>query len=329
MTEDKKSKSARNGKRAHVAICICTYQRPDKLERLLVHLCSQTFKNVPPPVISIIVTDNECSDTNRAICEKAAQLCEHTLLYLQETQRGISYARNTCLENLPHDSDFVAMIDDDEIPDPGWLNHLLYAQKRTSADIVTGPTLPSFESHTPAWIIDSGYFDKPHHPGSYQDLEEFPPTATCNVLIRSDIFTKAGRRFDPALALSGSEDKLFFQDLKQHGMKFVWATGAIVVETVPSHRATLGYMLSEALRRGSTKFYVKSRLKATSPAKVLKLAFRSILRGTYGIITNSATAVFYAARGRSQRHQLVLSILEITENIGFLSGVFGYRKKHY
>ncbi len=329
MPGNKSLKQTTDDGRAHVSVCICTYKRPDGLEHLLTGLCEQVFDDVDTPLISIIVTDNECHDRNREICNRVARHCRHTLTYLRENRRGISYARNTCLDNLPADTDFVAMIDDDEIPEPGWLNHLLYAQARTSADIVTGPTLPVFETDTPAWVGETGYFAKPHHPDSYQDLEPFPPTATCNVLMRADIFTVDKLRFDPELALSGSEDKLLFQDLKLRGLMFTWAAKAIIRETIPTARARLGYMLSEALRRGSTKFYVKSRLKASTRSQQSQLAIRSVIRSLLGIIRHGGYALVYWPRGKAKRHKAILSTLHATENVGFLGGVFGYKKNHY
>jgi glycosyltransferase involved in cell wall biosynthesis len=280
-------------------------------------------------MISIIVADNECNDRNKVICDRIATDCPHSLSYLQEKRRGISYARNTCLDNLPAHCDFVAMIDDDEIPESGWLNHLLYAQQRTSADIVTGPALPVFGPGTPAWIIDTGYFAKPHNPQRYRNLEPFPPTATCNVLIRATIFTAERLRFDPTLALSGSEDKLLFQDLKQRGLSFVWASNAITHESISGERAQLGYMLSEALRRGSTKFYVKTTLKSSTRGQCYRLALRSIMRSLSGIGKYCVGTCLYLLGGKSQRHNAALSLLNLVENIGFLGGVLGYKKKHY
>jgi glycosyltransferase involved in cell wall biosynthesis len=279
--------------------------------------------------VSIIVTDNEPSNTTQDICHRISQQCSHSVQYLQEKRRGISYARNTCLDNLPADCDFVAMIDDDEIPEPDWLNHLLYAQKQTQADIVTGPTLPVFDTGTPAWIIDTGYFAKPHNPLRYRNLEPFPPTATCNVLMRANIFTVQKLRFDAALALSGSEDKLLFQSLKQNGSSFVWASKAIAHESIPSGRAQITYMLSEALRRGSTKFYVKTKLKTSTRVQRFRLALRSTIRSLFGTIKYAIIACAYLLAGRDQRHKAVVNLLKAVEDIGFLGGVIGYRKNHY
>jgi len=329
MPEHKHLESTGAGQRIHVSVCICTYRRPEGLERALEGLCRQVFNDVDQPLVTIVITDNECSEKTRQICDRAAERCRHNVHYLQEQQRGISHARNTCLNNLPADVDFVAMIDDDQIPEPEWLNHLLYAQARTSADIVTGPTLPMFESKVPAWLPATGYFAKPHQPDRYRNLEPFPPTATCNVLMRASIFSVDKMRFDPELAISGSEDKLLFQDLKQRGAQFIWAEHALTRESIPAERAKLGYMLSEALRRGSTKFYVKKKLKTSTRSRQARLAIRSAIRSLLGIARHAGYAGLYLFGGETQKHKAVLNLLYATENIGFLAGIFGYRKQHY
>ena len=58
--------------------------------------------------------------------------------YLVESRRGISLARNRRLDAVPADADFIAMIDDDERPEPDWLEELLLAQAATAADGVEG-----------------------------------------------------------------------------------------------------------------------------------------------------------------------------------------------
>lgn len=314
---------------AHIAVCICTCRRPQGLASLLAALCRQTFETAPPPVVSIIVADNEVNPLNREICSKAGEECPHPVQYLEARPPGISFARNACLDHLPAGCTHVAMIDDDEIPAENWLDTLLQAHQQTGADIVVGPTLAVFEADTPEWLIQSGWYDKPPNPERYSNLQPFPPAATCNVLLKSSIFSAEGFRFDPKLALSGSEDKLLFQDLKLRGHSIVWAAGAVAREYVPPHRARLAYALSEAVRRGSTRFYVKNRLKATGGMKRGKLVLRSTARALSGIGSHSLRAILLLPLPARNRHKLARHLLGTAENIGFLAGIFGYRRKHY
>src|SRR3546814_18996001 len=46
---------------------------------------------------------------------------------------------------------FVAMIDDDEWPQPGWLDALLICQAQVGADVVAGPVDSRFVGPPPRW----------------------------------------------------------------------------------------------------------------------------------------------------------------------------------
>jgi GT2 family glycosyltransferase len=320
------SKSASN---ISVAVCVCTYKRPRGLERLLEALTKQSFTDLPRPYIGVIVVDNEDSQTVRDICDHYRATELGSLDYVLETTPGISYARNAGLERIPVGTDFIAMIDDDEIPVYSWLNHLLLAQQATEADIVVGPTSPVFQGGTAAWIPNTGYFDKPHRPGSLIDMQDDPPAATCNALVRASVFTRHHYRFDPALSLSGGEDKLLFQELKQHGYRVAWAANAQVHEYVPSDRATLAYMLQEEYRRGTVKYYVKSRLKARSPAKPYILAPKTACRAIAKTIRSTANLFIQTIITRGNKAAMALAAIDIADSIGILAGLFGFKKQHY
>jgi len=312
-----------------VAVCVCTYKRPAGLRHLLTCLASQAFTDVPVPKILVIVADNEGNPESRHICSEFRRKHFQSLTYVYEYRRGISYARNACLDQMPKETDFVAMIDDDEAPDTAWLNHLLLAQSRSGADVVVGPTFPEFQKGAPAWIRDSGFFLKPDNPSCYTDLQADPPAATCNVLVNATIFSTPGLRFDPRLAYSGGEDKLMFQDIKLRGYTFVWAANAKVTESIPRERATFRYMWREQYRRGSVKYYVKRRLKVSNRLKLLILvpkflarAVANVLAGCYGVATQ-------LLRDREDRSALALSALIIADGFGSISGLLHLRNRHY
>ena len=312
-----------------VAVAICTFKRPAGLRRVLSCLASQTFSNVPPPQITVIVADNEGSLENRRICREFQESALESLTYVHEQQQGISYARNACIENLPDDTAFVAMVDDDESPDPEWLNHLLLAQSRSGADVVVGPTLPEFETGTATWIRETGYFSKPQNPETLEDLQADPPAATCNVLINAEIFSGLGLRFDPLLAFSGGEDKLLFQDIKLRGYKFVWAARAKVTEWIPRDRATFGYMWREEFRRASVKHYVKSRLKVSNRLELYTLVLKSLARAVKTISVGCYRVVTQILTNKANRSALALSALVIADGLGSIAGLLGLRSRHY
>ena len=92
--------------------------------------------------LRIVIVDNEGSEQARGLCDRFRCAADIAIRYIHEPRRGISYARNRCLDEVAADCDFIAMIDDDEIPDPDWLEQLLEAQEHSGADVVEGRVVP-------------------------------------------------------------------------------------------------------------------------------------------------------------------------------------------
>jgi hypothetical protein len=62
--------------------------------------------------------------------------------------------------------------------------------------------------------------------------------------------------FDPAFALSGGEDRDFFERLRRQGRRFAWAKEAVVHAWVPASRARLSWALMRAYRVGNSDMRV-------------------------------------------------------------------------
>jgi glycosyltransferase involved in cell wall biosynthesis len=307
-----------------LAVCICTFMRPEGLQRLLNGLEQQVFSISPQPDVQLIVVDNSSNRSAAAACE--AHQSRWPLHYLHETRPGISYARNTALAAVPPGTDFIAMIDDDEVPAPDWLDQLLQAQARSEADVVVGLATPVFPPQTPEWVAANAIFVKPENWQSLQELDPDPPAATCNVLVRAELLGPNGATFDPALALSGGEDKLLFQSLKLSGYKFAWAAAARVDEWIPAERATLAYMWRESYRRGTVKYFVKRRLKSRSLPGAVRIALRLVVRST-GLIIWSVLRML--PRLGQKRHAWVPYALNVADNLGTIAGVLQIPNRHY
>ena len=311
-------------KHSSLAVCICTFKRPDGLLRLLAGLDGQVFAAVPQPSVCLIVVDNSPTASAAASC--AAHPSRWPLHYLHEPQPGISHARNTALAAVPAGTDFIAMIDDDEVPAPDWLDQLLAAQARSGADVIVGPTAPIFPPATPGWVAANSLFIKPENQASLRDLDPDPPAATCNVLVRAGLLGPAGLSFEPALALSGGEDKLLFQSLKQHGHTFAFAAAAHVSEWIPPERATFAYMWRESYRRGCVKYFVKQRLKSRSRLGSLRIAVRLVVK-SLGLIAWHLLRML-AKLGRKDR-AWIPSALHMADSLGTIAGTFQIPNRHY
>ena len=119
-----------------VAICIATFRRQELLRELLVGLAQLTFHKARKPHIQIVVVDNDELASAEEICDDVS--IPWPIKYVVEPRRGITHARNRTIAEVSS-ADFVAFIDDDEIPSAHWLDELLWAQEKFSADVVPAP----------------------------------------------------------------------------------------------------------------------------------------------------------------------------------------------
>jgi succinoglycan biosynthesis protein ExoM len=297
-----------------VSICVATYRRPDGLRRLLDGLARLRFDAIAPPEIEVLVVDNEAS--GRA-ADSAALALPHfpwVLRLLEEPQRGITFARNRGLRGVRPDADFVAFIDDDEEPQPAWLEALLLAQQRYAADVVTGPVVPRFEAEVPSWVVRGGFFG----PRQQADGRSLEVAFTNNVLMRASIPGALGRAFDDRFALTGGEDTDFFMRAHRAGFRIVWAAHAVVSETVPASRTTLGWLL----RRGYREWGSHSRCeKALYPS--LTVRAERIVKATALIGLGVASFPIAVLLGR---HHMARSLLSVARGAGSFGGLLG---RHY
>lgn len=145
-----------------VSICVATYQRPEGLKRLMAGLDRLIFTKLEQPQIEIILVDNDPTCSARTFCEQFQLQFKWSLKYFSEPQRGISYERNKAVAEASDAADFILFIDDDEVPEPAWLDELLIAQQAYNADVVAGPSLPFFPvPDTPEWVVKGKFFESP------------------------------------------------------------------------------------------------------------------------------------------------------------------------
>jgi len=163
-----------------------------------------------------------------------------------EPQRGFSYARNKAVTCAVDSADFVAFIDDDEVPEPTWLDELLHAQRLYDADAVAGRVLPHFDEPVPSWVEKGDFFGNGQHPTGYP-LEY---AHTNNVLVRSEVFENMRPIFDERFNLSGGEDTHFFMRAHREGYKIVWADEAVVHEWIPKARANIKWLVRRSYNDG-------------------------------------------------------------------------------
>jgi len=315
----------------HVCICVCTYKRPQGLGSLLSGLESQTYGENSPPHITVIIADNEVNPANEQICHEFSQRTSIPLNYVPVTERGISYARNACLDHVPSHMDFIAFLDDDEIPEPDWLDQLLETQARTKGDVIFGPVLPSFSGDVPEWIKQGHFFETPRWHNDLEDGQELASAATGNCLLLNTMLKESGLGFDRKLALSGGEDKLFFRQIRQMGYRIFWASNARVTETISPQRARFSYLLRYEFRRGNLKLIIKLQFPqyADGPLRKMKLVLKIFTKSTTNILSGMGIMAGALLLWKNHKDQFFTGAFRISEGLGMFASILGFRYSHY
>jgi glycosyltransferase involved in cell wall biosynthesis len=237
---------------AKVAIAIPTFRRPKGLERLLAALAHlETSAD-----IEIVVADNDAAlHEGIDVCRRISAGYRWPLAAITVPERGIAQARNALVEHvLAHSrAEFIAMLDDDEWPGPGWLDAFLREQRRTEAGALRGTILREFETAPGAWAAQlQGMAPVRARSGPIEMID-----GAGNVLIARACFEGLSKPyFDPAFALTGGEDRDFFTRLRRQDWRFAWAGDAVCTEFVPASRANLAWALMRAYRIGNSDMRV-------------------------------------------------------------------------
>ena len=314
-----------------VAVCIATYKRPIGLQRLLSSLRELKFIKSKTPDWSVVVVENDSLMPNKTLVDILRRDFPVPLIYGVESTRGIASTRNRAVQ-LSGNVDFIAIIDDDEVVESGWLDELLIVQQSFSADVVTGPVFSKFEQSAPSWILKGRFFKHPRYPtGTIKKC-----SATNNVLVKANWISMVKGPFDERCNFTGGEDALFFTQIYLLGAKIVWADEAIVTEYIPTTRVSAHWLFQRAFRRGITTSSIEiivgsSFLKISSieirvGSLFLVLMIRA-LKGAIHIIMGVLSAlpalVFGGYAG------FIQGMMFIGQGMGELGGLLGFRYQEY
>jgi GT2 family glycosyltransferase len=217
---------------------------------------------------------------------------------------------------LEEGADFVAFVDDDEVPTPRWLDELMRAAGR-GADVVTGPVVRHFEGDPPQWVRSGGFFLDPRRPTGTP--VEF--AATSNVLVARRVLEGVQPAFDLRFGLTGGEDTHFFLRAARAGYSIRWCDEAVVDELVPASRTRLGWILRRAYRLGNTWSRCERELGRSASVLAVR-AGKALARMGLG-------AALLAASLGVRRHVAARGLWHIAFGAGNLTGLVGVRTYEY
>lgn len=301
-----------------VAVTIPTFRRPDHVIRTLDSVRAQ----VTGRHVAIIVMEND-AEGREGVTAAAAKFEDGAYygMMVIAHDRGNCNAYNagwfTALTSFPN-LKYVAVIDDDEIAEPQWVETLCTVSETYDCALVGGPQLPVFEGNAPAaWqkhpVFTPHYFETGPVPIIY---------SSGNLLIRSDVLRKMPQPFmDLRFNFTGGGDSDFLHRSRAQGFKIAWANEAIVHETVPERRASWEWIQARSLRNGVLSAWIDHRMRKDEPFGRAKAIAKSVAL--------LAASPLRFARRFMQSGSVLCSLYPVHIALGRIMSEFGYANEQY
>ena len=289
-----------------LVVTVPTFKRPAQLLETLASLQKQ--QTARP--FAVIVMENEAEKREGAAA--AASLFESGALQgliVIAHERGNCCAYNagweTALATFPSFT-HIAVIDDDEVADPHWLERQCAAAEQFGADIVGGPQVPIFPGSG-----DRGRATHPVFALPYARTGPVPMLySSGNLLIGKQVLMAMEPPYlDLRFNFMGGGDSDFLSRAVQMGFRLAWCAEAPVYEAVPERRLDADWIRARSLRNGVISTLVERKKRAADPigrlrvfVKSLALLAASPLRATLRLIKTGKPAIaaypIYVAVGR-------------------------------
>jgi len=201
----------------------------------------------------ILVCDNHPDRLAEPLIAALQPASRVPLRYVPAPARNIARARNVGVAAAR--GRYIAFVDDDEAPAPGWLASYYHCLERTGADAAFGPKFPVFEAgHPPAWDPQALHYTTDFAVPADTQIGRVGRSGRVlgagNSCMRVATCLAVRNPFNEVIGAADGEDtELYFRLLKA-GRRFVWCPDAVVHEAMSERRASYDYMHTR-LKRGS------------------------------------------------------------------------------
>jgi succinoglycan biosynthesis protein ExoM len=296
-------------------VAMLTCRRPDDLPAALPRLVAAASGSAA--TATVLIVDNDPEASAMPLAAEAPDIVR----FVHEPTPGIAAARNRALDESG-DADLLVFIDDDERPEPGWLDLLVATWRRCRPAAVVGPVVSTFPSEPEPFIVEGGFFRRRRLPtGTEVDV-----AATNNLLLDLEQVRRLGVRFDTTLGTAGGSDTLFTRTLHRRGGRLVWCDEAVVVDVVPPSRLTRAWVLRRALRTGNSTSRIGLLLE-TSPASRTLLRLRLTVQGSARMVGGTLRVVLgVVVRSLRQRAN---GARTLARGVGMTAGAWGWTYDEY
>ncbi len=300
-----------------IAICCCTFKRPEGIEKLLKHLDPAVEFLNGQALVKTIVIDNDADGSAQETVEFFAKQAHHPVIYQIESKPGIPAARNASVQwAIDQGADFMAFIDDDEYPPENWLALMLsYLLEHTDVSVVNGPVVPNFPDNTPKWMKSSRVFIRI----ATDTGTQLNTCATNNTLAKKEVFAQVPDWFDDAFRFTGGSDTNFFSRVAMKDMLIHRYTAPFVTEDVPRSRLNWKWIATRYVRLSSGNSSRRIKLKQTSQFTCLAIGLVKVGLGILRLLCIFGWLPQYRER----------SIYHLFGGYGRIIGTFDHNVEQY
>ncbi|MBW7908501.1 MAG: glycosyltransferase family 2 protein [Kiritimatiellae bacterium] len=279
-----------------VSVCICTFNGAERIPLVLEALGQQTDSTAR---WDVLVVDNASTDqTPTVVAESLARNLPDRGCYIREEQAGLMYARRTASRRAR--GEYIAFLDDDNIPAPDYLAKLLaLLPLHPNAGVIGGRVWADWVGEpTPLGKAVASFAlavcERGDVPFAYGDVTSGPAGAGLTVrrslleAIFEDAQIAAQMVGRIGSALGGSDDTAIVVRAHQRGLEVRYEPSLVLEHRIPTARTTPEYLLRlyEGIGRGQADLRLLFDWKARNPLLrrliALKDGLRWIWRGLRG-----------------------------------------------
>lgn len=260
-----------------LSLVIATFNRSASLLTLLESVVAQTAPRSEWECV--VVNNNSTDDTAARFADFAARHPEYNIRMVEETNQGLSYARNRGIRES--EGEYVAIVDDDERIAPDFIAAYIHLfDSKPEAQAAGGPIVAEYPTGRPRWM--SRYTERPiantMHFGD--EVCEFPRGRVPgggNMAIRRSAVRRYGV-FDTSLgyvgeSLVGGEESDLFERLQIAEAKYYYVPEAVMYHIIPAEKLTsdylrrLSYNVGVSQLRRARYYHRKGRVRLKECAK--------------------------------------------------------------
>jgi glycosyltransferase involved in cell wall biosynthesis len=231
-----------------LTVAFCTFKRADRLGKLVAALRAQSC-SVP---FEILAVNNNSPDDTLDVLTNLQRQSGAPLRVVTETTPGIVPARNRALAEAI-DSDILVFIDDDELPQPGFLDAAHDAIANEGAQCAGGRIEVDFSPYgRPPWLDDgvTGFLGRlDHGPSPLWVVDDATPIWSGNTAYAMQLFRNHPvLRFDPRYnrageGIGGGEDAMMLRALLALDTKIRYRPDMAVWHSVDTWKLSRRYFL--------------------------------------------------------------------------------------